>query len=144
MNESKNRFIKKNIRLFQIIAILITSFATYFTGDFFALIMFLVFILTFYSLTYMSVKIIKSGNVKIIKDLSNTIWNISTAASFSYAVYLLLRYKIKNITIDDVSINYINLHPYLSFSILIFLILTAILRASVSIAELVTTDYSKR
>lgn len=135
---------RKNIRLLQIILFLISSFATYFTGDLFALLMFVVFILIFYSLTYMSVKIIKSGNVKLIKDLSNTIWNISTAASFSYAVYLLLRYKIKNITIDDASINYINLHPHLSYSILIFLILTAILRASVSIAELVTTDYSKR
>lgn len=135
---------RKNIRLFQIILFLISSFATYFTGDLFALLMFIVFILFFYSLTYMSVKIIKSGNVKFIKDLSNTIWNISTAASFSYAVYLLLRYKIKNITIDDASINYINLHPHLSYSILFFLIFTAILRASVSIAELVTTDYSKR
>lgn len=90
----------------------------------------------------MSVRIIKSGNVKLIKDFSNAIWNISTAVSFTYAVYLLLRYKIKNITIDDASINYINLHPYLSFSILTFLIFTAILRASVSIAELVTTDYT--
>lgn len=135
---------KKYIRIFQLILFLIGGFATYFTGDLFALLIFIVFILIFYSLTYMSMKIIKSGHVKFIKDFSNTIWNISTAASFSYAVYLLLRYKIRNVTIDDASINYINLHPYLSFSILIFLILTSILRASVSIAELITTDDIKR
>lgn len=140
----KTGFSKKNFRRVQFIAFLISGFATYFTGDSLAFLMFIAFILTFYLLTYMSIKIIKSGNVKLIKDFSNTIWNISTAASFSYGVYLLLRYKIKNITIDDASINYINLHPYLSFSILIFLILTAILRASVSIAELVTTDYIKQ
>lgn len=133
---------KKNIRRFQFILFLIGVFASYFTGDEFALLIFIIFILVFYSLIYMSVKIIKSGNVKLIKDFSNTIWNISTAVSFTYAVYLLLRYKIKNITIDDASINYINLHPYLSFSILTILIFTAILRASVSIAELVTTDYT--
>ena len=133
---------KKNIRRFQFILFLIGVFASYFTGDEFALLIFVIFILIFYSLIYMSVKIIKSGNVKLIKDFSNAIWNISTAVSFTYAVYLLLRYKIKNITIDDASIYYINLHPYLSFSILTFLIFTAILRASVSIAELVTTDYT--
>lgn len=133
---------KKNIRRFQFILFLIGVFASYFTGDAFALLIFITFILVFYSLIYMSVRIIKSGNVKLIKDFSNAIWNISTAVSFTYAVYLLLRYKIKNITIDDASINYINLHLYLSFSILTFLIFTAILRASVSIAELVTTDYT--
>lgn len=135
---------RKYIRRFQLILFFMGVFASYFTGDVYALLMFVIFISIFYSLTYMSVKMIKLGHVKIIKDLSNTIWNISTAVSFSYAVYLLLRFKIKNITIDDASINYINLHPYLSSSILIFLIFTAIIRASVSIAELVTTDYTKQ
>lgn len=139
----KQKRVETAIVLLKLTSFLVSISSAYFIGDAFALLCLSLFILSLCILIYFSIKIIESGNIKIFKDFSNTAWNISTASSFSYAVYLLLRYKIKNPTSEDVSISYIILHPYLSFSVLGFLIFTAMVRASVSVAEIITTDYSK-
>jgi hypothetical protein len=55
----------------------------------------------------------------------------------------LLRYKIHNTDNGDVTLNYILLHPYLSFITLFILVLIAIFRAAISIAEFLKVDNRK-
>lgn len=131
------------IKWAQLIGYPLGLFFTYFIGDIYALLFLFLFILIFFISVLASIKAINNGHIKILKELTNTIWNISTAVSFSYATYLLFRYKIHSTDNGDVTLNYILLHPYLSFITLFILVLIAIFRAAISIAEFLKVDNGK-
>jgi uncharacterized membrane protein len=107
----------------------------YYSGDATAALCIFSFLSIIIILSYLSLKINKMRFAQFYKETANLIWNISTSITFTYGIYILVRYKVISESQENVSVDYIHIHPLLSYFILGLLIITSIIRASISISE---------
>lgn len=114
---------------------IISKVIYYYSGDKIATACLMIFLFSFIGFTIFSLKVNKTRLARCYKELSNLIWNISTSVTFTYGIYLLIRYKVISKVEKNVSVDYIHIHPLFSYFVLSILVITSIIRASITIAE---------
>ncbi|MBN3123842.1 hypothetical protein [Pectobacterium brasiliense] len=118
-----------------VIYFIISKVTYYYSGDLVATLCLMIFLLAFIGFTIFSRKVNKTRLAGFYKEITTLIWNIVTSFTFTYGVYLLIRYETMAGIKENISVDYIHTHPIFSYIVLGLLVVISIIRASITIAE---------